>query len=1326
MKQRILRFGRGLLRLAFVSALLGQASSAAAATLWVGGCGPGANYATIQAAVNAAANGDTIEICAGTYNEVVTVPTERDGLTIESATGNRPDVTIWHDNATLILKGSNLTLRHLTIRSNNGRGIVRGWTATPSAHRFENLDIRAKEEAIYVDTSTKITVKDVKASSSNNRGIFIFNATDGAHEFENIEVDARDEAMYVYYGGVSYKNIKATSQNQRAIFLHAYYDVRFENVMAKSQNGDGIHLDWSPNRRNVEFVDVESEAKGRAIWVYTAMAVKMTRVTAKSMNSDAIRLESTALGPHEFDTITVSGSGGGKWGIYSYTGGSRFENININGTGGGIFLRAHYPVTFSKIDITATQGRGIETDWAPSRQPLSFSDVVIHSKQRGFSLMYGGKVTMKNVTVENESEEAIILYGGVVGAHEFEKVKAVSKSNEALRTDAGGVSFKDLDLYSKSHSALYFEPATASPPMVFENVKARADNGRGIVGNWGAAYAPPSIVMRRLDVKSQGIATDIAQSAAVTIEDSTIESVNDHAIHLGYDAVGAHVLRNVTLFAGKNGVEMESGLGRWSSTSPLIDRVCVKRGQDGIHLKNWNTRRVRIQNSRFDTTAYGVDIESDWAAPANVTGSCFMKNTTPRAKSNSLQHRFDGNYWNGVPGGSVYSDGKVRDNATLGSCPVNDCSLTPAGLHHLRIETGGTGVTCQREAVSFKACADASCSALYTGGDATIDLAPAGQWYATASGGGALANPQTIPASGQLTLYLQQTTAATVSVIATPAGGPAPTGTPPVTCNGDTAAAPCAITFIDGGLIFTASNPGGEATIPSQVAGVPFSYYLRAVKSDKTTGACQAAVQGSRSVVFGVSCLDPATCATGGPYLQVNGGGPTQTLTFDVNGYTTSAVQFNYLDVGRIQLTASTTSSTGGGLAGSSNPFVVKPHHFELANIVCADGTSNPAANDATGAKFCRAGEDFKVEVSARSATNGVTPSFGKESAPESVKLTHTLIDSGAGNNPVPNGSFGPFGTKCGGAAANGFACGTFVWDEVGIIKLMPSIKDGDYLGAGDASGNESGNIGRFYPHHFETQVTNACGSFTYSGQPFPLTVTAKNLGGGTTQNYAGPFAKTVTLFDANGTAGAFSPASLAAGDFLAGEADKTTPPSVKFSFAAKPAAPATLKVRATDTDGVTSSGHTEGTTPIRSGRLRLVNYYGSELLKPRVEYRVEYWDGNRWAVNAADTCTSFAAANIATGGLAGPSVGALSGGIGFITFNTAPAGSYDIAANLNAAGSDTSCNAAHGGTAANQTWLQGHWSAACGGIPPWQQDPNARVRLGSPKAPYIYLRERY
>jgi MSHA biogenesis protein MshQ len=166
------------------------------------------------------------------------------------------------------------------------------------------------------------------------------------------------------------------------------------------------------------------------------------------------------------------------------------------------------------------------------------------------------------------------------------------------------------------------------------------------------------------------------------------------------------------------------------------------------------------------------------------------------------------------------------------------------------------------------------------------------------------------------------------------------------------------------------------------------------------------------------------------------------------------------------------------------------------------------------------------------------------------------------------------------------------------------------------------------------------------------------------------------------------------------------------------------VSAKPVDADGVTTAAAVVlvTATPLRTGRLRLLNFYGSELLPARVEYRVESWNGTNWITNTADTnCSALAAANLARPGLGAPAI-TYNNGVGLITFPVAGVGNYDIAANLNAAGDDTSCNAAHpvGTTAGSRPWLQFGWCA--GG----NKDPNARIRLGSPKAPYIYLRERY
>ncbi|MEI8163699.1 MAG: DUF6701 domain-containing protein, partial [Betaproteobacteria bacterium] len=54
-----------------------------------------------------------------------------------------------------------------------------------------------------------------------------------------------------------------------------------------------------------------------------------------------------------------------------------------------------------------------------------------------------------------------------------------------------------------------------------------------------------------------------------------------------------------------------------------------------------------------------------------------------------------------------------------------------------------------------------------------------------------------------------------------------------------------------------------------------------------------------------------------------------------------------------------------------------------------------------------------------------------------------------------------------------------------------------------------------------------------------------------------------------------------------------------------------------------------------------------------------------------------------------------------------------------------TPCTAATGSvdlTLTAPAWLQGTWTSSGA----WNQSPTARLKFGSPKAPYIYLRERY
>jgi len=199
-----------------------------------------------------------------------------------------------------------------------------------------------------------------------------------------------------------------------------------------------------------------------------------------------------------------------------------------------------------------------------------------------------------------------------------------------------------------------------------------------------------------------------------------------------------------------------------------------------------------------------------------------------------------------------------------------------------------------------------------------------------------------------------------------------------------------------------------------------------------------------------------------------------------------------------------------------TDSFIARPAQFSISV------PSNPAATSAAGSVFKKAGEIFQVEVTARNASGTVTPNYGQEAVPETVQLSNSFIAPAGYHNPILAGCFNPFGINCSGNSVPGYACGQFSWNEVGIICLLPSVADGDYLGTGNVSGNLSTNVGRFIPDHFVPSIidngifADACSGFTYSGQPFTyaiphypeLLITAVGSGGNTVVNYRDDFVK--------------------------------------------------------------------------------------------------------------------------------------------------------------------------------------------------------------------------
>lgn len=664
-----------------------------------------------------------------------------------------------------------------------------------------------------------------------------------------------------------------------------------------------------------------------------------------------------------------------------------------------------------------------------------------------------------------------------------------------------------------------------------------------------------------------------------------------------------------------------------------------------------------------------------------------------------------------------------------------------SALHHLEIQHGsGTGLTCTPSTLTVRACQNAACTSPYTGG-VSGSLAASGTPTVNWVGGATFSIPA---GSGSVTKDVQVTTPGSVAfgIAATPAPAPASGAT----CNFGTPA--CTFNVTDAGFLLS--------TIPDHAAETLQTFTLSAVKKSDNSLACVPAFQNRTNVPVTFSCsyLNPGSgtlpvrvtgnmaAATATPLAAstssaCSAGGAGVNLNFDANGIANN-LSLIYADAGKMQISARYAPTTGpeaGLTLLGSGTFIAAPASFSIGGIqqTAAPNTLNPGATGPAGNVFVKAGEAFSATVTAQNAVGAATPNFGKESPAEGVIIKSTLVaPTGAGtSNGTFSGNVGPFN--------NGIASGAaFGWSEAGIIKLTADLSSANYLGSGLTASGVSGNVGRFIPAYFETQLTPGCSTgapqFTYSGQPFAVQVSAKNMAGVITQNYQGAapagFAKNTTLSNA-GVVANFTGNQLTGAAYTAGVGAKT---DVLYTFPSKKTAPVTLTLRAVDSDMVSSAGHAEGTNGVRSGRLRFNNAYGSELLDLGIPIETQYWNGTAFVRNTADNCTSLAnisatnnnfvlknyTQNLGAGETALLPAATISFAAGTASLRLSKPGagnngSVNMCADLDAAAGigDTSCQAPVPG---DMVYLQDENG----------KDPVARATFGLYKSDLIYMRETY
>jgi hypothetical protein len=604
------------------------------------------------------------------------------------------------------------------------------------------------------------------------------------------------------------------------------------------------------------------------------------------------------------------------------------------------------------------------------------------------------------------------------------------------------------------------------------------------------------------------------------------------------------------------------------------------------------------------------------------------------------------------------------------------------------------------------------------------------------------------------------------------------------------------LVFSPNGFTLTAAplaNPPGVVTpfATNQTAGTAFPLYITAygqLPGDPTCGVIET-YTGAKDLKFWFNYVDPiggtlSFTINGTPIQTVEGSAAVESVTF-TGGQTLSSVAVKYKDVGSAQLFVK-DDTTGNldlpnGIRGQTASFVHRPARFVLSGILNG-AVVNPQAANATGGVFNRAGRPFQATVEARDSENAVTPNYGREIAPEGVRLEVQLVAPAGGASPAVSGTFGGF--------SDGSASGTtFTWPEVGIIQLNPRVNDLDYLGAGDVAGSVSERIGRFVPDHFvvtlntpllQPACSTAAAGFTYVGQAFnyfagsqpQITATAKAADGTTTTaNYRFSVVAIDNYFKlATGTS-LNRMYSSSAGSLNANNVPPiTSDPAVavvangvgRLTFSSGTglfydrSAPAArfqpiiqLSIDVRDADGVTAAGNPvvfgspsgisfNVPADFRYGRIRILNAIGSERVDLPVRMIAEQYEsaGVGFVGNALDTCTtnvSLAFAgfteNLGVGetcvrdsgspGLSG--VGCAAAAAAGTEYREPPsAGDFNLRLAAPGAGKNGSLLI----NATVPTWLRYDWNTATGG----DENPSGQATFGifGGEARQIYLREIY
>jgi parallel beta-helix repeat protein len=225
--------------------------------------GGGGDYTTIQAAVDAAASGETIYVKAGTYVENVVISTTLsligDGIGNTTING-----TSWSQDAVRIT-ADYVNITGFTVTGggvfDNGAGIALIWT--DYCRVYGNNISNNSEHGIHIRTSMSNTIENNTLDSNADTGIYVSSSS----KWNIIANNSISNNKYgIYFRQASYNKVL-----NNTIFSNLEMDIGIsvsphETLMNNTMTGKGIYI-WGDflNQWNTHDIDTSNKINGKPV-----------------------------------------------------------------------------------------------------------------------------------------------------------------------------------------------------------------------------------------------------------------------------------------------------------------------------------------------------------------------------------------------------------------------------------------------------------------------------------------------------------------------------------------------------------------------------------------------------------------------------------------------------------------------------------------------------------------------------------------------------------------------------------------------------------------------------------------------------------------------------------------------------------------------------------------------------------------------------------------------------------------------------------------------------------------------------------------------------